>query len=96
LFFRFQFDEARSVALVPQIIQPGVAQDYEEPTLQVAVGRELFRGAHCAQICFLHQIFGGRRVASQRQGIPVQRIDLLESRCPKFDLKLSACGMAKK
>jgi hypothetical protein len=83
LLVELEIDEAWSAVSMANLVQPRVAHDDEEPTLQsTAVIRLLHRrgGTH---VRFLDEIFGICFVAREHHREAVERINVLESRLTK-------------
>jgi len=81
---RIEIDKLRTTVPVTKLVQPRIAHDDKQPALQIAVGIGPVRRAGGPQIGILHEVFGFRHVARQRQGIAVERVDVLHRRLTKF------------
>lgn len=53
-FGRIEFDEFRRGALLPQLIEPGISQDGEEPLLHTTSTPQTVRPPNSANISLLH------------------------------------------
>src|SRR6266576_5290042 len=60
---RIQFNNFRSGTPLPQLVQPDITQDGEQPALYVAVGGQSAKRPKSAQTGLLHQIFGFRGIS---------------------------------